>query len=82
MKEPHHKYRQFGTMTSLLTSPDQLIRLFPGFKTGKLPSMLDDCANVDEAIAKVDTAIVTPEDWQECHIFVSDAQDHYALIES
>lgn len=44
--------------------------------------MLDDCANVEEAIAKVDTAIVTPEDWQECHVFVSDAQDHYALIES
>ena len=44
--------------------------------------MLDDCANVEEAIAKVDTAIVKPEDWQECHIFVSDAQDHYALIES
>ena len=44
--------------------------------------MLDDCANVEEAIAKVDSAIVTPEDWQECHVFVSDAQDHYALIES
>ena len=44
--------------------------------------MLDDCADVEEAIAKVDTAIVTPEDWQECHVFVSDAQDHYALIES
>lgn len=44
--------------------------------------MLDDCANVKEAIAKVDSAIVTPEDWQECHVFVSDAQDHYALIES
>ena len=39
MKEPHHKYRQFGTMTSLLTSPDQLIRLFPGFKTGKSHSI-------------------------------------------
>jgi len=44
--------------------------------------MLDDCANVDEAIAKVSTAIVTPEDWQDCHVFVSDATDHYALIES
>ena len=44
--------------------------------------MLDDCANVDEAIAKVNTAIVTPEDWQGCHVFVSDAEDHYAVIES
>jgi len=44
--------------------------------------MLDDCANVEEAIAKVDTAIVTPEDWQQCHLFVSDAQGYYALIES
>ena len=44
--------------------------------------MLDDCANVEEAIAKVNTAIVTPEDWQGCHVFVTDAEDHYALIES
>ncbi len=44
--------------------------------------MLDDCATVEEAIAKVDTAIVTPEDWQGCHVFVSDALDRYAVIES
>ena len=44
--------------------------------------MLDDCANVAEAIKKVDTAIVTPEDWQDCHIFVTDASGEYAVIES
>ena len=44
--------------------------------------MLDDCANVEEAIAKVDTAIVTPEDWQACHVFVTDAEGRYAVIES
>ena len=44
--------------------------------------MLDDCANVEEAIAKVDTAIVTPEDWQGCHLFVTDADDRCAVIES
>ncbi len=44
--------------------------------------MLDDCANVDEAVRKVDTAIVTPEDWQDCHIFVTDAEGNYAVIES
>lgn len=44
--------------------------------------MLDDCANVAEAIKKVDTAIVTPEDWQDCHIYVTDAEGNYAVIES
>ena len=44
--------------------------------------MLDDCANVPEAILKVDTAIVTPEDWQDCHVFVTDADGRYAVIES
>lgn len=44
--------------------------------------MLDDCANVEEAIQKVDTAIVTPEDWQDCHIYVTDAEGNYAVIES
>ena len=44
--------------------------------------MLDDCADVSEAIRKVDTAIVTPEDWQNCHVFVTDADGHYAVIES
>lgn len=44
--------------------------------------MLDDCANVPEAIRKVDTAIVVPEDWQGCHVFVTDADGRYAVIES
>ena len=44
--------------------------------------MLDDCADVDEAIKKVDTAIVMPEDWQTCHLYVTDAAGNYAVIES
>ena len=44
--------------------------------------MLDDCANVAEAVAKVDNAIVTPEDWQGCHFFVTDADGRYMVIES
>jgi choloylglycine hydrolase len=44
--------------------------------------MLDDCANVEEAVAKVDTAFVTPEDWQSCHFFVTDAEGRYMVIES
>lgn len=44
--------------------------------------MLDDCANVEEVVAKVDTAFVTPEDWQGCHFFVTDADGRYMVIES
>lgn len=60
---------------------DQPCRL-PMGSTMLVRYMLDDCANVDEAIRKVNTAIVTPEDWQDCHVFVTDADDHYAVIES
>lgn len=44
--------------------------------------LLDDCANVAEAIDKLDTTIVTPEDWQDCHIFATDKDGNYAVIES
>ena len=44
--------------------------------------MLDDCADVEEAVAKVDTASVTPEDWQGCHFFVTDAAGNHVVIES
>lgn len=60
---------------------DQPARLAAGSSI-ILRYMLDDCANVEEAIQKVDTSIITPEDWQNCHIFVTDAEDHYAVIES
>lgn len=60
---------------------DQPARLAAGASI-ILRYMLDDCANVEEAIRKVDTSIVTPEDWQNCHIFVTDAEDRYAVIES
>ena len=61
-----------------------------GDQPGRMPAgssillryMLDDCANVEEAIRKVETSLVTPEDWQGCHFFVSDAQGNYAVIES
>ena len=44
--------------------------------------MLDDCSNVEDAVRKVDTAIITPEDWQDCHIYVTDADGNHAVIES
>lgn len=44
--------------------------------------LLDDCADVEEAVKKIDTSIVTPEDWQDCHIFVTDAGGRCAVIES
>ena len=55
---------------------------FPIGSSMILRYMLDDCANVAEAIQKVDTAIVTPEDWQDCHIYVTDGDGNYAVIES
>ena len=47
-----------------------------------LRHMLDDCANVDEAVRKTRTGILVPEDWQDCHIMVSDASGKSAVIES
>ena len=32
--------------------------------------MLDDCANVEEAIKKTETGILVPEDWQDCHFTI------------
>lgn len=61
-----------------------------GDQPGRLPIgssmllryMLDDCADVPEAVAKAGTAIVPPEDWQDCHLFVTDAAGRCAVIES
>lgn len=44
--------------------------------------MLDDCANVEEAINKTKTGILLPGDWQDCHLFVSDADGRSVVIES
>jgi len=44
--------------------------------------LLDNCADVDEAIAYVDSCDVTPSDWQSCHLFVTDAAGHSVVIES
>lgn len=44
--------------------------------------LLDDCANVDEAILKTQTGILLPEDWQDCHLMVSDTSGRSVVIES
>jgi len=44
--------------------------------------MLDDCSTVDEAVAKTQTTILLPEDWQDCHFLVSDAAGRSVVIES
>lgn len=45
--------------------------------------ILDDCANVYEAINKAfSNKILSPEDWQNEHLFVSDSIGNHAVIES
>ena len=55
---------------------------FPAGSSMLLRHMLDDCANVDEAIRKTETGILLPEDWQDCHFMVSDAAGRSMVIES
>ena len=55
---------------------------FPAGSSMLLRYMLDDCANVDEAIQKTKTGILLPEDWQDCHFMVSDATGRSVVIES
>ena len=55
---------------------------FPAGSSMLLRHMLDDCANVDEAVQKTKTGILLPEDWQDCHLMVSDADGHSVVIES
>lgn len=47
-----------------------------------LRRLIDDCANVDEAIAYVNSSDLKPSDWQSCHLFVTDASGKSAVIES
>ena len=47
-----------------------------------LRQMVDNCANVDEAIAYVNTSDLKPADWQNCHFFVTDAAGNSVVIES
>jgi len=47
-----------------------------------LRRLLDDCANVDEAIAYVNNCDLAPSDWQSCHLFVTDAAGKSVVIES
>ena len=55
---------------------------FPAGASMLLRYMLDDCANVDEAVRKTETGILLPEDWQDCHFMVSDASGRSVVIES
>lgn len=47
-----------------------------------LRRIIDNCADVDEAIAYVNTSDLTPADWQSCHFFVTDAAGNSVVIES
>ena len=47
-----------------------------------LRRLLDDCADVDAAIAYVNSCDLKPSDWQSCHLFVTDAAGNSAVIES
>ena len=47
-----------------------------------LRRLIDNCADVDEAIAYVNTSDLTPADWQSCHLFVTDAAGNSVVIES
>lgn len=60
---------------------DQPARL-PVASSMLLRYMLDDCSTVDEAVAKTQTTILLPEDWQDCHLMVSDADGRSVVIES
>ncbi len=55
---------------------------FPAGSSMLLRYMLDDCADVDEAVRKTETGIILPEDWQDCHFMVSDASGRCVVIES
>ena len=55
---------------------------FPAGSSMLLRYLLDDCANVDEAIRKTETGIIVPEDWQDCHFMVSDVTGRSVVIES
>ena len=55
---------------------------FPAGASMLLRYMLDDCANVDEAVRKTETGILLPEDWQNCHFMVSDTSGRSLVIES
>lgn len=55
---------------------------FPAGASMLLRYMLDDCANVDEAVRKTETGILLPEDWQDCHFMVSDTSGRSVVIES
>ena len=55
---------------------------FPAGSSMLLRFILDDCADVDEAVRKTKTGIMVPEDWQDCHFMVSDPSGRSLVIES
>ena len=60
---------------------DQPVRFLAG-SSMLLRHMLDDCANVEEAVRKTETGILLPEDWQDCHVMVADPSGRCVVIES
>ena len=44
--------------------------------------MIERMNNVDEAVQKTKTSILVPEDWQDCHLMVTDAAGRSVVIES
>lgn len=47
-----------------------------------LRRLVDNCADVGEAIDYARTSDVTPADWQSCHLFVTDAAGRSVVLES
>ena len=47
-----------------------------------LRQLIDNCADVGEAVAYVNTSDLKPADWQSCHLFVTDAAGNSVVIES
>ena len=55
---------------------------FPAGSSMLLRHILDDCANIDEAINKISTGVLLPVDWQDCHFMVCDSTGRSVVIES
>ena len=47
-----------------------------------LRRLVDNCADVAEAIDYARTSDLTPADWQSCHLFVTDAAGRSVVLES
>lgn len=54
----------------------------PAGSSQLLRYLLDDCADVSEAIEEIKTSPVRPNQWQNCHFYLTDAKGNCALVES